>query len=66
MTGRLKGFQLPLLTPEPPSAYRVKTTNGTLVLCPRHLDLLRAGEQAAFTGEQFAPELCDHCNKEAL
>jgi hypothetical protein len=45
-------------------AYRVKTANGTLVLCDRHLDFLRARETAALTGESFPVELCDHCQED--
>lgn len=62
--GKLKGVQRPLLEPDTPRAYRVTTANGSLVLCDRHLDLLRARESAALTGEHFSTELCDHCNKE--
>ena len=44
-------------------AYRVRTKNGTLVLCTIHLDKLRSKEAAVkYTGDTFAVELCDHCH----
>lgn len=43
-------------------AYRVRTKNGTLVLCEKHLDQLRAHEGGVrYTGDTFAVSLCDHC-----
>ena len=48
-----------------PRAYRVRTANGSLVLCDRHVDLLRAREPAALTGETLDVGLCDHCGDEA-
>lgn len=59
---RLKGVQLPL-NGSAPRAYRAVTNNGSLVLCDRHLDLLRQHESARLTGESFAVTLCDHCLK---
>ena len=58
---KLKGVQLPLLQRFPPLAYRVRTRNGSLVLCDRHLDLLRETETATLTGEHFPAKRCDQC-----
>jgi hypothetical protein len=60
----LQGVQRPLFERFPKLAYRVTTNNGSAVLCDKHLDLLRATEPAALTGETFAAGLCDHCAKE--
>jgi hypothetical protein len=59
--GKLRGAQLPLLADRPPTAYRAATANGSLVVCDKHLDLLRATETAVLTGEQFPADLCDMC-----
>jgi hypothetical protein len=46
-------------------AYRVRTKNGTLVLCEPHLDKLRAREaKVKYTGDTFAVNLCDQCHPE--
>jgi hypothetical protein len=58
---KLQGVQLPLLERFPKLAYRVRTKNGTLVLCDEHLENLRRHEAAPLTGETFAAELCDVC-----
>ena len=57
---RLKGVQLSF-GEHTPVAYRVKTHNGTAVLCDGHLDLLRERESATLTGETFDIRLCDEC-----
>lgn len=60
---RLKGVQL-ILDSGTRFAYRARTANGSLVLCDRHLDLLRAEEPATLTGEAFPAGLCDRCIEE--
>jgi len=61
---KLKGAQRGLFAP---LAYRVRLSNGgTLVLCDRHLDALRARvtTPVRYTGQTFSIELCDHCKPE--
>lgn len=60
----LKGVQLPLLERFPKLSYRVTTRHGSLVLCDRHLEVLRKREAAPLTGETFPARLCDHCHPE--
>lgn len=50
-------------------AYRVQVPGkrgGTLVLCEKHLDKLRAKTAGVkYTGDTFSVKLCDHCHPEA-
>lgn len=62
MLRKLKGVQHTLAERFPPRAYRVRTKNGTSVLCDEHLEALRKRMTVTLTGESFDKDLCDECN----